>query len=568
MANQPICEDNKCIRSVFLLSSLTFLYATSSTHAFNWRDEAEAKIWSEGHEIIDAQARHNVYSWDSSTFPHKTQQGFLHTLKYPVDVSGILIPEDPFLKNISSRKTPFRNIIEKLSGQLIPFTNIDEFFNWLGLVPFAQNKKPQEIPSSFPMGAGILHTHYGRAISFSCSSCHAAELFGKSIVGLPNKGSRANRFFILAKHVIPKISPLVFQKVTQANSSEKTMYARTRNNVDFVESSKPSVLGLDTSLSHVGLSLANRTPNAWADKDPAFAKNPSHHELRTFNAESKPGTWWLLKYKNKWLSDGSVLSGNPIATNILWNEIGRGTDLRELNTWMKSNTKLIQELTSFVFSTEAPKWTDFFPSQSIQLASAKRGSKLFHSNCYKCHGRYEKAWEQPNPADPYLTTHVQYHKTTPVIDVGTDPNRYLGMHQLSAQLNRLELSEDWKVRVEPQKGYVPPPLVGIWSRYPYLHNNSVPNLCALMTPPEKRPEFFIQGPAKNSKTDFDQDCVGYPTGNNIPKSWHNLKDAHYFVNSKPGLSNQGHYKMFLNEKGEERYSPQDKKDLLEFLKTL
>jgi len=47
-------------------------------------------------------------------------------------------------------------------------------------------------------------------------------------------------------------------------------------------------------------------------------------------ADSKPAVWWGLKYKNRWLSDGSVVSGNPIFTNIIWNELVTLNDLTDL----------------------------------------------------------------------------------------------------------------------------------------------------------------------------------------------------------------------------------------------
>ena len=46
--------------------------------------------------------------------------------------------------------------------------------------------------------------------------------------------------------------------------------------------------------------------------------------------------------------------------------------------------------------------------------------------------------------------------------------------------------------VEPQEGYVPPPLVGIWMRYPYFHNGSAPTLCDVVTRPSQREKVFYQ----------------------------------------------------------------------------
>jgi hypothetical protein len=332
------------------------------------------------------------------------------------------------------------------------------------------------------------------------------------------------------------------------------------------------VLGLDTSLPHVALSLARRNDDEFASKNPILERFPRKNELSEFVADSKPMPWWNLKYKTRWLSDGSIVSGNPIFTNFLWNEIGRGTDLKELEQWMKDNSKTIEEITAAAFATEAPRYTDFFPVQSINLESAKRGEKLFNQTCLKCHGEYVKAWSGDEAGllsdlEKLATTQVIYHDKTKVIDVGTDPQRYQATKFFADDLNKLSISKWMNTVVEPQVGYVPPPLVGVWSRYPYFHNNSVPSLCAVLTLEKARPTTFVLGGANNKETDFDQECVGYPVGNKIPTAW--LKDTEAtYDTTKPGLRNIGHTKMLVDSEGREKFSAEQKRDLVMFLKTL
>jgi hypothetical protein len=210
--------------------------------------------------------------------------------------------------------------------------------------------------------------------------------------------------------------------------------------------------------------------------------------------------------------------------------------------------------------------------KKIDLPRAKSGQRHFENTCKKCHGTYQKGWESQNSDELTVdelvaTTKVIYHEETPVKDVGTDPGRYQGMKYFSERLNELKISKWMNTVVEPQEGYVPPPLVGLWSRYPYLHNNAIPNLCALLTPPGERPKTFWQGSAKNKKTDFTQECVGYPTGDAVPQKWKEVEDAK-FDTSREGLSNGGHYRMLLNKDGTEKYSWSEKMELIEYLKTL
>src|SRR5690606_11564734 len=123
------------------------------------------------------------------------------------------------------------------------------------------------------------------------------------------------------------------------------------------------------------------------------------------------------------------------------------------------------------------------------------------------------------------------------------------------------------IKIKLQEGYVPPPLVGVWARWPYFHNNSIPNLCALMTPPHQRSQTYYSGEANDPDTDFDFECNGYPIAEKTPESW--KKKLHLFDTRMSGLSNGGHYKgIFTDDSGHEILTPEEKKALIHFLQTL
>ena len=77
----------------------------------------------------------------------------------------------------------------------------------------------------------------------------------------------------------------------------------------------------------------------------------------------------------------------------------------------------------------------------------------------------------------------------------------------------------------------------------------------------------MQGPAGDPSTDFDADCVGYPTGDAIPASWLDDEEA-WFDTTVPGLSNQGHDAMLRDAGGAWVLSDADRAALVAFLKTL
>jgi mono/diheme cytochrome c family protein len=537
--------------------------------------------WSENYSLPSGETRANIYDVSALKLEQLKNNGYTHAMNYPVSVTGLLVPYRALLNFLEAdTKNPLKKFLLAISANYAGFKTEKELYEWLGLNKYNgpeatgiyKMPRPVNQPTSMYAGAGVMRNSHGEGLTFSCFACHSANLFGTTVMGLTNKRPHSNKFFHMARQVVPKIPGTLFKLSTNATSGEMKMFARTKGNLVSVDGVIPQVLGLDTSLPHVALSLARRNNDEYASKNSTLERFPRDNELNTFIADSKPMPWWNLKYKTRWLSDGSIVAGNPILTNFLWNEIGRGTDLVELEQWMKDNSKTIQEITTAAFATEAPRYTDFFPVSSINIESAKRGEKLFNRACLKCHGEYQKAWSNGNASelselDLLATSKVIYHEKTPVKDVDTDPQRYQAMKFFADELNNLAVSKWMKTTVEPQVGYVPPPLVGVWSRYPYFHNNSIPSLCAVLSLEKNRPKTFVLGGAVNKELDFDQECNGYPVGNKIPKEW--IKDTEATIDtSRPGLRNVGHTQMLVDDKGREKFSLLDKKDIIMFLKTL
>jgi len=102
------------------------------------------------------------------------------------------------------------------------------------------------------------------------------------------------------------------------------------------------------------------------------------------------------------------------------------------------------------------------------------------------------------------------------------------------------------------------PLNGIWATPPYLHNGSVPNLYALLSPVDERPKKFYLG-----SREYDPANVGYRT--------ESFPGGFEFDTSIRGNRNTGH--EFSNEKQKPgvigaALSPDERRALIEYLKTL
>ncbi|MCB9531721.1 MAG: hypothetical protein H6700_08135 [Myxococcales bacterium] len=546
--------------------------------------------WSRDARVPAGTTRRDIYDLGDEALGDVVTAGVQHALVWPISVSGVLLPWVPLARMFDPNATDDVTLAtQRFARNSLGFGTTTEMYDWLGLArwdgttpPTSTASWPAGVSPGDALGAGTFAVDGVEVLTFSCATCHTAQLFGHTVYGATNRRAQANEFFHLASDFFPYITPAAFAELAGANEEEVALFVRTQENLPAVAAKMPQVRGLDTSLAQVSLSLARRAEDEWASRDESLEFRPRPNALSTDIADSKPAVWWNLRYKTRWLSDGSIVSGNPIYTNFLWNEIGRATDLQELAAWLAANQQVVDELTVAAFAAESPRWTDFFGTDAIDIPAAQRGQALFDTHCSTCHGTYVKAWETPGVLDTLgdpssasaaaieaaiATVELRYHEQTPVFDVGTDSWRARGMNAFADRLNELAISAQMGTVVEVQTGYVPPPLDGIWSRYPYLHNQSVPTLCDLLVPATYRTGEFWMGPDEDPEADFDAACVGLPVGDRVPESWKEEPRNHYDT-SLPGLGNFGHDEWLTADDGTPLLSEAERSDLIAFLRTL
>lgn len=541
------------------------------------RCDAQDVDWSTDAQIPAGTDRANLYGYDEETLAQVCREGMVHAHLWPHPGTGLILPSRPVATFLDDEaNADFSALAERVLG----FGNLEDFYDWFGLARFPADgaetgrydlPRPEGIPPGAPLGVGTIETDLGPGLTFSCASCHASALFGRTVMGASNRRVRAHATFHLAHLVVGTFDAETFGDVFGATAKEQELYARSLESLRYVETKLPAVIGLDTAVAQVGLALAMRSPDADASRPEAPHLDPALASLKTTVADVRPAVWWNLRYKTRWSSDGIHVSGNPMIYSIVANELGRGTDLVSLRAWLSSHQTEIEAFTAAMFAVEAPRWEDFFGVDSLDEGLAREGQALYDQRCAECHGTYTKGWQRADAAtltasERLANVSLDYHDNTPVIDVGTDPNRNDAARPLVERLNRLAIHQDSGTTFVPTQGYTPPPLDGLFARYPYLHNNSVPTLCALLSPPEERPASFWQGPADDPVTDFDAGCVGYPTGDAVPEAWKD--DEAFYDTTIPGLSNQGHDAMLRDARGGWLLSEADRAALVMFLKTL
>ena len=131
--------------------------------------------------------------------------------------------------------------------------------------------------------------------------------------------------------------------------------------------------------------------------------------------------------------------------------------------------------------------------------------------------------------------------------VGRRRPQLIELSPAAARLNRLNTCLASK---DPHMGYKARPLNGIWATAPYLHNGSAPTLAELLLPPaERKPVFYV------GTREFDPVNVGFVTEPGPDNSFR-------FDTTIDGNSNSGH------DYGNATFTPDDRKALIEYLKTL
>ncbi|WP_298871196.1 di-heme-cytochrome C peroxidase [uncultured Bradyrhizobium sp.] len=250
---------------------------------------------------------------------------------------------------------------------------------------------------------------------------------------------------------------------------------------------------------------------------------------------------------------------------------------------------------------KSPQWPSELPPIDTKLAA--QGEALYGEHCQACHLPPMNSaafwtsdrWSLPsNRKEEHYPGERYLHVTeVPISKIGTDPAqaqdmldrkvtvpRELGIasdnfgpalgevtektikHWYDSQTppvtpeKREELNGYRENGIQAPLAYKARPLNGIWATPPYLHNGSVPNLYALLSPVSERPMKFYLG-----NREYDPDNAGYRTdklegGFELDTRIRgNTNTGHEFNNGKDGVIGR-------------LLTPEERRALVEFLKTM
>ncbi|MGE9007967.1 di-heme-cytochrome C peroxidase [Leptospira interrogans] len=247
----------------------------------------------------------------------------------------------------------------------------------------------------------------------------------------------------------------------------------------------------------------------------------------------------------------------------------------------------------------SPRWpSDILPAIDEKLAT--QGGELYKVHCQECHRPpvSTKAFFDFNNKDWWTKNEIGQPvlkiENIPIEHIGTDPAQaadmiarkvavppHLGIDKSDfADALRLLVAKTVNVIYDQRKlddkqrnamnGNMPNeilgelvykvrPLNGVWATPPYLHNGSVPNVYALLSPVDERPKKFYLGNREydpvNLGYKYDKLTNGFEFDTSIRGNWNT---GHEFADKPPKT------KGVIGKK----LAPDERKAIIEYLKTL
>lgn len=367
-----------------------------------------------------------------------------------------------------------------------------------------------------------------------CSICHVGKVYGKIVPGLGNK-----RFdpYYYGKFIefFRSMSNFSKESVNVDPEIKKTAEYYRRRMID------SKVTNLSQGMIPVGIVRAS------------FYPDPMNLPKGISRSQSKVPQLWGYGWKRQVgaFHDGFGDTDGGWAAGVAI--VGQQTAEIVNQPYYREKTHVIETIFEFLQPIA-------YPLPLSDQDQISWGKSIYTETCKRCHGEYIPG---VGPTAPPKWISINSVKTDPDLFYGTthEFKKYILEGPFKGFLN---FSKEYDI---DKPRYLAPHLTGIWARFPYLHNGSVPTLMDLLESPKNRPTIFSLDKSTEIEG-FDPDKVGIK---NVPrteaarlamvKRKRITKDRGIYSVFDEGQKNIGHdYSGFL--------SVIERKALVEYLKTL
>ena len=368
-----------------------------------------------------------------------------------------------------------------------------------GFLPSPKDRRSGMLPG-MPLGGSVFTRNGVMLANGNCFNCHAGVVHGKVVAGLGNSHGDQAAGLQGSKGLAGQQEKVAASLKTDA---EKKEFAEFIANADDVASALKYAKTRGDNFGpypvwRLGARLADpeKTGMVVSAEKTELDKLMDATELPTVD----PMAWWLLKYKTKdyWYADGAPDDAAHFSFNFT-------TAHPEVNETRAEHVKSVAKALAFARETQSPLYPETLNADLVQ-----KGADLFHGrtkptnasgfvSCKNCHGSYTKKDSEPDLSKPGSWT-VDYNNSAALKDVKTDTaynDTLVKFAPIVTNINKLQSYFEAKgtpeltpkESVPTKKGYVAPPLVGVWASAPYFHNGSVPTIEAVLNS-EDRPEIW------------------------------------------------------------------------------
>ncbi len=362
----------------------------------------------------------------------------------------------------------------------------------------------------------------------NCFGCHGGSVNGEFIAGLGDSETdfvdQGNGKFFSR---LEKFVKFKYGKNSPEHQAYIPLVRGSKYISPYVET---PFKGVNPAFKLEEVAVAHRNPSdlTWADGKQVFPVTST-----MFASDVPP--LWNVKKKNALYYNGMGRGDfTKLLMQVMVVAIQDSSEGRQINDEFDNVLAWLNNL-------KAPKYPKEIDNNLID-----KGQAIFEDNCSKCHGFYSENEEEE--MYPNKLVGLDVVKTDSVYAVYSYNNT-----NFTNWLNSSWIMDSApKAWVQPELGYIAPPLDGVWATAPYLHNGSVPTLDALLNS-ATRPTYWRRS-FNNKDFDFEKGGWKYTIEDK------QIDDNTYNTTIK-GYGNGGHtFGDKLND-AERTY-------LLEYLKTL
>ena len=402
-------------------------------------------------------------------------------------------------------------------GSGIPYAFIEK-----RLQKIAKNLSESDT-SDVPYIASVFQAPNGVTVTNgNCFTCHAGSVNGQVVFGLGNSFSDYRNDMTGFAKTLNFMVKTRYGQQSKEWEAFKDFGRYYRAITPYIKTNNP---GVNPAARLAEACVRHRNP-----EDLSYAPEPLFEEPAYTIASDVPPLWNVRKKNALYYT----AVGRGDFTKLLFQASFLGIPDSSVARRSQQNFK---DVLAWIYELKPPKYP-----KEIKAALAESGREIFNKNCSNCHGRYGKEDYYPN-------------RVVALSEIQTDP--LYAQYALKAPIVDW-YNKSWFAtsppysRLEPEAGYVAPPLDGIWATAPYLHNGSVPTLEDLLNS-KQRPVFWKRS---GDSRDYDFVKIGW--------QYERLEQARgkwTFDTTLPGYNNQGHYFG-------DQLSQTDRQAVIEYLKTL